>query len=238
VADTTGVVAKWDAAHYYSPAPRHRRRLILKWIARLEFKDVLDAGCAQPYLLEEIAKRRQVRIYGCDVSEDVIAQNRRRLPQAEFEVVDLSGSPWPEGRRFDLVICSEVIEHIEDWTKALANVASMAARHLLVTVPSGRVYAIDRHVGHFRHFRGEEVNRELARCGFRVIRARHWGMPMHTLYKVLINNINPRAMYETFAEGRYSFGKRAIAEAVYLMFFANDLFRGGGQYLVLAERVR
>ena len=207
MADEGALVHKWDAAHYYSPAPRHRRRLILKWIAPLEFRDVLDAGCAQPYLLEEIAKRHHVAVYGCDVSAEVIAQNRRRLPGAEFEVVDLATSQWPGGRQFDLVICSEVIEHIANWADALRRVASMARCYVLVTVPSGRIYPIDRLVGHVRHFDRGELNRELERFGFSVLRAAHWGTPMHTLYKVLINRINPRMMYEEFAASSYGFGK-------------------------------
>lgn len=234
--DPRRVVAKWGDAHYYSPAPRHRRRLVLKWIAGLEFNNVLDAGCAQPHLLEEIFRRRRVPVYGCDFSEEVIAQNRLRFPQAEFEVVDLSVSRWPGERQFDLVICSEVIEHIEQWTKALSNVAAMARRYLLVTVPSGPMYPIDRYVGHCRHFTGGELSEEIAALGFRVARSRHWGIPMHSIYKMAINGINPHAMYESFAEGAYGIGKRMIASLVYASFFVNDLFDAGGQYLVLAER--
>ncbi len=37
-------VAAWDDAHRYTPAPRHRRRLLLKLIGTLDFSDVLDAG--------------------------------------------------------------------------------------------------------------------------------------------------------------------------------------------------
>ena len=239
MSDANALVTRWDAAHYFSPAPRHRRRLILQWIRGLQFGDVLDAGCAQPYLLQDIMRQRRVPAYGCDVSAAVVEENRRRCAGAEFAVVDLSRARWAGGRQFDLVVCSEVIEHIDDWRRALGHVAAMARRHLLVTVPSGHVYPIDRHVGHVRHFDGAELNAELERGGdFRVVRSRHWGMPVHSVYKLLINRINPRAMYETFAEGEYGLGKRALAQSLYVAFFANDLFRGGGQYLMLAERVR
>ena len=50
-ANATNVVAQWDDAHRYTPAPRHRRRLILDLLAGLDFADCLDAGCAQPFLL-------------------------------------------------------------------------------------------------------------------------------------------------------------------------------------------
>lgn len=234
----TEVAAKWADAHNYSPAPRHRRRLILRWIRGLKFNDVLDAGCAQPYLLREISRRYHVPVYGCDFSEEVIAQNRLHFPQAQFEVVDLAVSRWPGERQFDLVICSEVLEHIEQWMRALSNVAAMARRYLLVTVPSGPVYPIDRYIGHYRHFSGQELCGEIAQLGFRIVRSRHWGMPMHTLYKMAINGINPHAMYESFGERAYGAGKRTIANLVYVLFFVNDLFDAGWQYLLLAERIR
>jgi len=231
-------VASWGDAHRWSPAPRHRRRLILKWIAGLEFDNVLDAGCAQAYLLEQILKRYRVSVCGCDSCEQVIEENRLRFPEAEFEVVDLSMSRWPGGRQFDLVVCSEVIEHIEQWTTALCNVASMARRWLLVTAPSGTVYPIDHHVGHFRHFDGQELDSQIEQLGFRILRSRHWGVPMHALYKSAVNSINPQAVYEAFGEAEYGLGKRAVANLLYALFFVNDLFDAGGQYVVLAEHVR
>jgi hypothetical protein len=229
-------VDKWGDAHYYSPAPRHRRRLILKWIADLPFEDVLDAGCAQPFLLQAIWKRHRVPVYGCDLSAEVIAHNQRMLPEGQFAAFDLATARYPHDRTFDLVICSEVIEHIQDWQSALANVAAMTRRYLFVTVPSGRVYPIDRQIGHFRHFAGPELNQELEHLGFSLIRFRHWGAPVHSLYKFAINSISPQTMYSAFGESAYGLGKQAIAAFLYLLFFLNDPFPAGGLYLVIAER--
>ena len=106
-------VASWDDAHRYTPAPRHRRRLLLQKMRELCFDDVLDAGCAQPFLLNEIVSRFNVSGFGCDVSESVLEQNRRIAPDCEFRALDLSSEVWPGGKTFDLVVCSEVLEHID-----------------------------------------------------------------------------------------------------------------------------
>lgn len=227
---------RWEDAHLYSPAPRHRRRLILNWVLRLQSKSVLDAGCAQPYLLQEIERRCHIPVFGCDFSERVIQRNRSAFPQMEFEVVDLSGGSWPGGRLFDLVICSEVLEHIDRWQDALGNVAGMATRHLLLTAPSGKVYPIDRHIGHYRHFAGPELEREVKSLGFHIVRTRHWGFPVHSLYKMAINLVDPIAIYDGFAEGTYGLFKRTLSAMIYRAFFINDLFRSGGLYMLLGQR--
>src|SRR5438445_484786 len=69
--DAKNVVVAWEDAHRYSPAPRHRRRLLRRWIDRLDFASVLDAGCAQPFLLREILAHRDVEGFGCDLSDQV-----------------------------------------------------------------------------------------------------------------------------------------------------------------------
>src|SRR4051812_39532006 len=70
-------VACWDDAHRYTPAPRHRRRLLIRQMSQVHFDDVLDAGCAQPFLLKEVAAKFKARGYGCDLSERVVAENRK-----------------------------------------------------------------------------------------------------------------------------------------------------------------
>ena len=228
-------VASWGDAHRYSPAPRHRRRLIAGWIRRLRFADCLDAGCAQPYLLEKLYRRR-IAAYGCDVSDEVIRQNRIRFPYARFEQFDLVRQVWPGGRRFDLVVCSEALEHVEDWEAALANLTKMCRRHLLITVPGGKIRPIDRHIGHLRHFSGDELSTALRAHGMDVIRFRRWGWPVHSLYKHAINGVMPRSVYRSFGEKRYGFAKKLFSQIINIAFYVNDVFPWGTQLLILTQR--
>jgi hypothetical protein len=229
-------VAAWDDAHRYTPAPRHRRRLLLKAMSRLEFADVLDAGCAQPFLLAEAVARFGVPGFGCDVSPRVVAANRRDLPGCEFVTLDLTRSVWPGGRTFDLVVCSEVLEHLAEWRAGLANVVAMSRRHVLITVPGGPIRAMDRRVGHVQHFEGGELLEALRGLGCRVVWARSWGWPFHSAYKAAISAVAPEGLYRSFSGGRpYGPVKRAASEALHLLFFLNDLAWRGRQWIVLAS---
>ena len=229
-------VASWDDAHRYTPAPRHRRRLLLKMMKDLYFEDVLDAGCAQPFLLKEIVAEFDVKGYGCDLSERVLEGNRKVAPDCEFRALDLSKDVWPEGRQFDLVVCSEVLEHIDLWKDALANVVRMARNEILITVPGGPLRAMDRKVGHFRHFEGPELIEALEAFGCRVDPLISWGWPVHSAYKSAISRVAPDQLYGAFSGGTgYGIGKKLASELLYRVFFINDMFRGGHQLIVHAK---
>jgi SAM-dependent methyltransferase len=227
------VVARWDDAHRYSPAPRHRRRLIVRALRDLRPAEVLDAGCGQPFLLAELRHELGVPCYGCDISDAVM--ERGSDAAEELRVVDLEREAWPDGRTFDAVVCSEVLEHVEDWRAALHNVVAMARRHVLITVPGGRRRPMDAIVGHHRHFTPAEIADALRAEGCEVLWARRWGWPLHSAYRWAISRAADR-MYESFGTERYSRAQIALSNALYGAFFVNDLFRRGDQVIVLGAK--
>ncbi|HZY86250.1 MAG TPA: class I SAM-dependent methyltransferase [Gemmataceae bacterium] len=236
-ANATNVAANWEDAHRYTPSCRHRRRLILDWLRPLQFNDCLDAGCAQAFLLQAIVQQFGVAGFGGDVSDEVIAHNRQAQPNCSFEVLDLMRDAWPGGRQFDLVVCSEVLEHLPDWQAAVANLARMAGKELLITVPSGKLRTLDRMLGHHRTFAGPELCAEIESHGLSVVRRAHWGFPFYSLYKVLVSGLSPARLYESFAGGRpYGPGKKLVAKSLDLLFYANDLFPTGCLLLIHARR--
>jgi SAM-dependent methyltransferase len=229
------VVAEWDDAHRYSPAPRHRRRLVAELLRRAGATEVLDAGCGQPFLLAELRAKLGVPCFGCDVSDAVIEDPAWRGVADELRVLDLEREAWPDGRMFDAVVCSEVLEHIDDWRAALRNVAAMTRGHLLVTVPGGKRRPMDALVGHRRHFTVSQVSEALRAEGFDVVLERRWGWPVHSLYRWAISRAADR-MYESYGTEHYTRTQIAVSNALYGAFFVNDLFRTGDQIIVLARR--
>jgi SAM-dependent methyltransferase len=229
------IALAWSDAHQYSPAPRHRRRIVLKLLAGVCYDSCLDAGCAQPYLLASLSKAHK-QCYGCDISDGIIEVNRRLLPEVTFAEVDISKATFPGHKTFDVVISCEVLEHIDDWRAALKNLVSMARKYILITVPSGKIYPIDEMVGHRRHFEGPELAAELDNCGMRIVRMKRWGWPVHSLYKYAINKFAAPQLYKEFAQSRYGCIQRIVSDCLHVIFFGNDLFNKGSQLFILAER--
>lgn len=93
---------------------------------------VLDAGCAMGFLVEELVKRG-VDAYGIDVSKYAISQMHESV-RNRCAVQSLTE---PLQRRYDLITCIEVVEHIppEQADQALANLCAATDRLLLSTTP-------------------------------------------------------------------------------------------------------
>jgi SAM-dependent methyltransferase len=231
------LVAGWSEVHRHSPAPRHRRRLIRRIVRGLDPRDVLDAGCGQPFLIEDLVRTLDVSGYGCDISDIAMEAARREFPGIEFRALDLALEAWPRDRTFDLVICSEVLEHVPNWEAALDNVVAMSHRHVLVTVPGGKLRGHDEVVGHIRHFDADVVTRALQARGCEVRLVRNWGFPAHTLYRALINLLGAERMYDQFGGDRpYTRSQRLLSNAIYALFFVNDAFAAGEQLIVLGRK--
>ncbi len=147
---------QWGDMIRHSPAPFHRRRLILKLADEVPFESVLDVGCGNGELLLTLSRRRSLRrLVGMDIAASVIDENRRAFPSFEFHRVDIDSAWLPI--QCDLVVCSEVIEHLVAWERALVHLRRMCAGYLIVTVPAGRMFPIDRLMGHHRHFARETL---------------------------------------------------------------------------------
>lgn len=236
VPNETNVVAGWDDAHRYTPAPRHRRRLIVDLVRDLGAREVLDAGCGQPFLLRELRDQLGLRCYGCDISDHTIEDPAWQGIAEELRVINLEQETWPDGRTFDLVVCSEVLEHIPDWRAALHNVVAMTGDHVLITVPGGKRRPMDAIVGHHRHFTIDMVASALREEGCEPIIGRRWGLPMHTLYRWAISRVGADRMYDSFGSEGYSRTQILLSHLLYGAFFVNDAFHGGDQIFVLARR--
>lgn len=93
---------------------------------------VLDAGCAMGFLVEALRKRG-VEAWGVDVSEFAISQVDDSV--REYCSVGTLADPLP--RRYDLVVCIEVLEHVQpaETDRAIANICAATDRLLLSTSP-------------------------------------------------------------------------------------------------------
>jgi len=100
---------------------------------------VLDVGCGNGSIAFPIASLG-CRVLGVDVDAGSIehANRTNRFPNARFQLVE--GSGFELGERFDLVICSEVLEHLHEPVPLVRTIAQLMKNDglAIITVPNGQ----------------------------------------------------------------------------------------------------
>lgn len=101
---------------------------------------ILDYGCGTGDHLTAPIARAGHSIVGADLHEPSIAQARQRyaMPNLTFELSDLDALR-ASGRTFDVIICSEVLEHVDEPGAFLAALRTMLRDDgaLILTTPNG-----------------------------------------------------------------------------------------------------
>lgn len=114
-----------------------------RWAAALaEGKRVLDAGCGTGYGAELLAGAEAAEVVAIDVDREVIeAAQRDGSSAVTFAAADLRELPAGLGK-FDVVVCFEVLEHIDEPEAALDRLAAVVAPDglLVVSSPNRDVY--------------------------------------------------------------------------------------------------
>ena len=96
-------------------------------------KSVLEVGCGEGRLADHLVRSgRPTRFVATDLSLERQAPDVD--PMIEFAEASVYELPFQDGS-FDLVVCCEVMEHLESPRDALAEVARVARNFVLVSTP-------------------------------------------------------------------------------------------------------
>jgi SAM-dependent methyltransferase len=98
--------------------------------------DVLEVGCGAGH---STARLRQMlpastSLQACDVSPDNVARARQIAPDVPVTVESIYELPRPD-KSVDLVVCLEVLEHLDEPARALREVGRVARMGAILSVP-------------------------------------------------------------------------------------------------------
>lgn len=130
------MVERYDIETYYE-----RSHGLVRWVERRRLgalvalaaaapgTRVLEVGCGAGHVLERFAGVTRV---GIDLSPTMLARSRRRLgPDVPLMRASADRLPFDDGS-FDVVLCTEVLEHVQDPAAVVAELTRVAG-------PDGRV---------------------------------------------------------------------------------------------------
>ena len=125
------------AAKGWHTAGLPRTRTVVRLIAALSLRDVLDVGCGEGEAADEIRKLTNANVRCVDVSAVAVAASENRGFDAYQ--VDVNSEPLPfDDETFDLVYLTEVIEHLVRPDRALEEIRRVLrpGGHLIVSTPN------------------------------------------------------------------------------------------------------
>lgn len=115
------------------------REVIKQQDIALKGKSVADWGIGPGRALKQILTDERPRsVTGFDMSEEALTHAGTHLPGGDFRIRDIY---LPATDQYDVVLCTEVLEHLELPDRALMNLYDYVADGgtLVLTVPDGRI---------------------------------------------------------------------------------------------------
>lgn len=186
---------------------RHRRYLtgwkrayskrIFKNMPIKEEGSLLDVGTGSGFMVMEAA-RFGMRSVGLDISKKSIELCRDlakreltadQLKRTKFVVGDAEKLPF-KAKEFDRVVSIALLEHLENDKEAIAEIARVTKENAIVSICVPNTYERtsfllkvlnrrnDKHVGHLRHYKAEDLIKEFKKNGFKLLDLTYHG---HTI---------------------------------------------------------
>lgn len=117
------------------PVHQERFRMIASY---LEGKTFADVGCAIGHSTFELSKKKVGKWTGIEFDLNAVLQARQMFPDIDFEYEADTGKLY-RLNKFDGVVCSEVIEHVEHDQRLVDNLVSITEEVLVITTPCVKV---------------------------------------------------------------------------------------------------
>jgi SAM-dependent methyltransferase len=141
--DAEGTVTGNTYDKYGSTNPVVRRlmagfeRTLEELFVQADPQSLLDVGCGEAVLTYQWAQRLAPRrVVGIDLEDASIQAEweERRAPNLEYRIMKAERMPFADSE-FDVATAIEVLEHVPDPAHTVAEMARVAERWLLVSVP-------------------------------------------------------------------------------------------------------
>lgn len=105
-------------------------------LKKLEPESILDVGCGEGFTLEELRlKGIGKKLEGVDFLPRAIELGQKEHPKLDLKVGDIFDLKYPDNS-FDVVVCSEVLEHIPDPEKGLRELVRVSKGYCVLSVPN------------------------------------------------------------------------------------------------------
>lgn len=111
-------------------------------LSNISFESVLDIGCGEGILLHNVQDHLVGKnVFAVDIDHLEIETARKNIPSAKLGVASAHDLPFSDAG-FDLVICCEVLEHLDNPDLALREIRRVTAKYCILSVPNEPIWRI------------------------------------------------------------------------------------------------
>jgi SAM-dependent methyltransferase len=217
---------EWKDTADFGPSTRTRYRIIKKLLSKFDIpKDasIFDSGCGSGNQLSILLQAGYTDVSGSDFSMEAVKLSQEKGFDNTFQA-DLTQPEDFKGNTYDVVICSEVLEHIEDDQKAIQTLYNLLnpGGTLIVTVPFLQKHwsVHDEFSGHVRRYEPGEMEKKVKNVFGNAPYSFAWGNAFFYPYYEMLKKNNPSKIMNNEKKGL----KKFISKIAYYAFFIDDFF--------------
>lgn len=115
-------------------------KTLAKEVKKLGVNSILDAGAGEGFTLEFLRTKEIGKTYeGIDFLKTAVDIGSKIHPKVKLKQASVYELPYKD-KSFDLVLCTEVLEHLEEPKKALKELFRVSGRYVLLSVPNEPIF--------------------------------------------------------------------------------------------------
>lgn len=157
-------------------------------VKKLNISSILDAGCGEGFTLENLRAKNIGKAYeGIDFLKTAIDLGHKIHPQITLKQASIYELPYKDNS-FDLVLSTEVLEHLKEPKKALKEIFRVSKKYVLLSVPNEPIFMgsnflrgknVSRfgndieHINHWTFFGFEKFVKENAGVPIKILKRRY-----------------------------------------------------------------
>lgn len=241
----------WGNFHHvtkYEPARAWRRKIIIRFLILIGNERILDLGSGKGDLIRDLKELSKNFTFGAtDVSWNALQMVSKENNGILFAKVDLNKPIEKEAENlllvrgfWDVVICSEVLEHLDNVSNALSTMRNLTTENsqIVLTVPAGPIAYVDRAFGHRRHYTKDALIEKLELEGFRIERIACAGFPFFNLYRLglIFRGKKVVKSIEKMSNDKNDYFSKSVFKVFSLLFRLNTVRGNFGWQLIVKCR--
>lgn len=160
-------------------------RELFKMLKPLRAESILDVGCGEGFTLKKLEEKKiGKKNEGIDYSKDAIKLGKKIYPELALFEGDVYGLKYKDNN-FDLSICTEVLEHLDDPKKAVAEIKRVTSKYIIFSVPNEPFFimanflrgkylkSFGNHPEHINHWTSGGFESFLKKQGLTIVKSKH-----------------------------------------------------------------